>query len=53
MGALGLWFMGEVEQEKKEVLIKEVAKLYKIDEESVKKGFEFIEKNYLQTKTKD
>ena len=44
MGSFGLWFFGKVEQEKKQVLIDEVAKLYKIDTNIVEKGFDLIEK---------
>lgn len=43
MGAWGFWFFGKVEEEKREVLIDEVANLYKIDREIVKKGFDLIE----------
>lgn len=43
MGAWGPWFFGEAEKAKREVLINETAKLYKINPEIVKKGFDLIE----------
>ena len=44
MGSWGLWFLGEADKEKREVLVKEVSKLYKVDVELAKKGFEALEK---------
>lgn len=57
MGALGLWFWGNVEESKKKVLINEVANLYKINPEIAKKGFDLIEREakkiHLPSQTED
>lgn len=44
MGLAGLWFMGEPEQAKKKVLIKELQELYKTDEKTILKGIDLIER---------
>lgn len=57
MGAWGFWFFGKAEEEKRAVLIDETAKLYKINPEIVKKGFDLIEneakKIHLPNKNQD